>query len=235
MKGPRRRSRCARKGTREGRGFGYLETIVNNLIFGNQDAAKIGPAIEEKVRSSVGATAAVPYEVEETGISKANVASVLFDVGNVLNAGRPSRLFGFKFTLPAPGPATLHVWVERQGVGAYTGPLLYSACFPKPVAGEVTIEPHKSFGSPKFLGDPATAAKLNAVPDLAKRVDKLLRAETAMGAITVKVPRTFKLAPDGAGSVLILGTLPRMTSMGMSAEVDAGEFLAIASTIAAAI
>lgn len=208
---------------------------MNNLIFGNQDSAKIGTSIEEKVRSSVGATAPVPFELEEGGLGRTNVATVLFDMGSVLNGGRPSRLFGYRFTLSAPWPASLHVWVERQGVGAYTGPLLYSATFAKPLASEVSIEAHKSFGTPKFLGDPAAAGKLNAAKDLAKRVDKLLRSETEMGAITVKAPRTFKLAPEAGGSVLVLGTLPRMTSMGMGAEVDAGEFLAIAAAIEAAL
>jgi hypothetical protein len=208
---------------------------VNNLIFGNQDPQKIGGAIEEKVRGSVGATAPVPFEIEEGGLGKANVASVLSDIGSALSGGRTSQLFGYKFTLPAPWPTSLHVWVERQGVGAYTGPLLYSATFGKPVASEITIAGHKSFGTPKFLGDPTVAGKLNAAKDLAKRVDKLLRSETEMGAITVKAPRTFKLAPEAGGSVLVLGTLPRMTSMGMSAEVDAGEFLAIAAAIEAAL
>jgi hypothetical protein len=208
---------------------------VNNLIFGNQDPQKIGASVEEKVRSSVGATAPVPFEMEDGGLGKTNVATVLVDIGSVLNGGRTSRLFSLKFALPAPWPATLYVWIERQGVGGYTGPLLYGAAFAKPVAGEVTIENHKSFGSPKFLGDPAAAGKLNAVPDLAKRVDKLLRSETAMGAITVKSPRTFKIAPEAGGSSLVLGTLPRMTSMGMSAEVDAGEFLAIAAAVEAAL
>jgi len=208
---------------------------VNNLIFGNQDPAKIGASIEEKVRSSVGSAVPVPFELEEGGLGKTNVATVLVDIGNVLNGTRTSRLFGYKFTLPAPVPASLHVWVERQGVGAYTGPLLYSATLAKPIAGKVDIEPHKSFGTPKFIGDPGAAAKLNAVPDLAKRVDKLLRSQTEMGAITVKAPRTFTLAPEAGGSVLVLGTLPRMTSMGMSAEVDAGEFLAIAQAIEAAL
>jgi hypothetical protein len=204
---------------------------VNNLIFGNQDPQKIGASIEEKVRSSVGSTAPVPFTIEDGGMGKANAATVLVDIGNVLNGSRTTRLFGYAFTLPAPVPASLHVWVERQGVGAYTGPLLYSATFAKPLAARVDIEPHKSFGSPKFIGDPAVAGKLNAVPDLAKRVDKLLRSQTEMGAITVKAPRTFTLAPEAGGCVLVLGTLPRMTSMGMSAEVDAGEFLAIAGLI----
>ena len=208
---------------------------MNNLIFGNQDPAKIGASVEEKVRSSVASKVPIPFETEVQGLGKTNVGSVLFDMGNVLGGGRPNRLVGFNFTLPAPWPATLHVWVERQGVGAYTGPLLYSASLPKPIPGEVTIEPHKSFGAPKFIGDAATAAKLNAVKDLAKRVDKLLRTESAMGSITVKAPRTFKLAPDGGAAVLVLGTLPRMTSMGTSAEVDANEFLAIATEIAAAL
>jgi hypothetical protein len=204
---------------------------VNNLIFGNQDPAKIGASIEEKVRSSVGSATPVPFEVEEGWLGKTSVATVLIDIGNALNGTRTSRLFGYLFTLPAPVPATLHVWVERQGVGAYTGPLLYSATLAKPIAGQVSIEGHKSFGTPKFLGDPTVAARLNAMPDLAKRVDKLIRTETAMGGITVKVPRTFAIAPENGGTVLILGTLPRMTSMGMGAEVDAGEFLALAAVI----
>jgi len=208
---------------------------MNNLIFGNQDPAKIGASVEEKVRSSVGATAPVPFEIEEGGLGRTNVATALFDIGTALGGGRTSRLFGYKFTLPAPWPASLHVWVERQGIGAYTGPLLYGATFAKSIAGEVTIEDHKSFGTPRFLGDPAAAGKLNAVKDLAKRVDKLIRTESEMGAIKVKAPRIFKLAPESGGSVLVLGTLPRMTSMGMGAEVDAGEFLAIAAVIEAAL
>jgi hypothetical protein len=202
---------------------------MNNLIFGNQDPNKIGASIEEKVRSSVLSATPVPYEIEEGGLGKANVASVLFDIGSALGGGRPSRLCGYKFTLPAPWPATLHVWVERQGVGAYTGPLLYGATFAKSVNAEVTLDGNK------FKGSPSDSDRLNAVKDLGKRVDKLLRTKTDMGAITVKVPRTFKLAPEGDGSVLVLGTLPRMTSMGMSAEVDAGEFLAIAGLIEAAL
>ena len=71
--------------------------------------------------------------------------------------------------------------------------------------------------------------------DLAKRVDKLLRTEVEMGSIKVRAPRIFRLAPKDRGALLVLHTLPRMTSMGTGAEVDAGEFLGIASAIEAAL
>jgi hypothetical protein len=52
-----------------------------------------------------------------------------------------------------------------------------------------------------------------------------------MGSIKVKAPRIFAIAPQEGGSLLVINTLPRMTSMGMGAEVDATEFVEIAAAI----
>jgi hypothetical protein len=103
------------------------------------------------------------------------------------------------------------------------------------VASEISIEGHKSFGTPKFLGDATAAAKLNGARDLAKRVDKFARTEAEMGSIKVKSPRIFAIAPHEGGSLLVINTLPRMTSMGMGAEVDAREFVEIAAAIEASL
>jgi hypothetical protein len=208
---------------------------VNNLIFGNQDPAKIAASVEEKVRSSVGATTPIPYKVESTGTGPANAATVLVDIANVLGSGKTTPLLTLVFTIPGPHPTSLRARVDRQGIGGYVGSLLYSTSLAKPVGGEVTIEDHKTFGTPKFLGDPVAAAKLNATKDLAKRVDKLARTEADMGSIKVRVPRVFRVAPQVGGALLVLHTLPRMTSMGMGAEVDASEFLGIATAIDAAL
>ena len=208
---------------------------MNNLIFGNQDPAKIAASVEEKVRSSVGATAPVPYTVEGSGAGPATAGSVLVDIAHVLGSGTTTPLLTLLFQLPEPREATLRARVDRQGIGGYVGSLLYTANLVVAIAGEVTIEDHKTFGSPKFLGDPAAAGKLNAVKDLAKLVDKFLRTESEMGAIKVRAPRVFRVAPEDGGALLALHTLPRMTSMGMGAEVDAGEFLQIAAAIEAAL
>lgn len=208
---------------------------MNNLIFGNQDAAKIGAAVEEKVRKDVGAGEPLPYTVEDGGLGTTSAATVLVDIGNVLGGGRSNLLLTVIVPLPGLRDATLRARVDRQGIGAYVGGLLYSATLSKPVASEVSIEDHKTFGTPRFLGNAQAAAKLNGAKDLAKRIDKLARTEAEMGSIKVKAPRIFRIAPQDGGSLLVLNTLPRMTSLGMGAEVDAKEFLAIAAAIEAAL
>jgi hypothetical protein len=207
---------------------------VNNLIYGNQDPGKIGAAVEEKVRKDLGADSPIVYRVEDAGLAATNLASVLVDIGNVLGGGKTSLLFTLIFPLSSASEATLRARVERQGIGAYVGSLLYTATLKKPVGSEVSIEGHKSFGTPKFLGDASAAAKLNGA-NLAKRVDKFARTEAEMGAIKVKAPRIFTMAPQDGGSLLVINTLPRMTSMGMSAEVDAKEFIELAAAIEAAL
>ena len=206
---------------------------MNNLIFGNQDPGKIGPAVEEKLRKDLGATVPIDYRVEDAGLGATNLASVLVDIGSVLGGGKTNLLFTLVLPLPCAREATLRARVERQGIGAYVGSLLYSTTLSKPVASEISIEGHKSFGTPKFLGDATAAAKLNGARDLAKRVDKFARTEAEMGSI--KVPRIFAIAPHEGGSLLVINTLPRMTSMGMGAEVDAREFVEIAAAIEASL
>ena len=71
--------------------------------------------------------------------------------------------------------------------------------------------------------------------DLAKRADKVLRTETEMGSIKVTTGRVFRLAPAEGGSVLVLGSLPRLTSMGMSATTDAKDVLELAAMVNAAL
>jgi hypothetical protein len=120
-------------------------------------------------------------------------------------------------------------------VGAYCGSLVFVFRLAKACAGDVSIEEHKSFGTPKFIGEPMGAARLNAVKDLAKRADKVLRSEADMGSIKVKAPRVFRLSPANGGALLVLGTLPRLTSLNTSATTDAREIMDIAAAVQGAI
>ena len=167
--------------------------------------------------------------------ASASVGSVLVDIGHVLGSGQTTLLLTVEIDLPGGRPATLRANLLRQGVGAYCGSLVYVFRLAKAVAGEVGFEEHKSFGTPKFTGDAAAAARLNGAKDLAKRADKVLRNEAEMGSVKVKVPRVFRLTPADGGSTLVLGTLPRLTSMGMSATTDAREILEIAAAVEAAL
>jgi hypothetical protein len=208
---------------------------LNNLVFGNQQPEKLAASVEEIVRKDIGSATPLPYRLLDVVTGSATVGSVLVDIGHVLGSGQTAPLLTVELDLPGPQPATLQAQVLRQGVGGYCGSLVFVFRLAKPVAGEVGFEEHKSFGTPKFTGDAGAAARLNAAKDLAKRADKVLRSETDMGSIKVKVPRVFRLTPADGGSVLVLGTLPRLTSMGMSATTDAREIVDIAAAVGAAL
>jgi hypothetical protein len=208
---------------------------MNNLLYGNQQAEKIGPQVEEKVRKETGSASPVAYSVESGEAGSTSAGSVLGDVARGLFGGKTNTLFTLVFDIATPRAAQLRTTVIRQGVGAYVGSLLYSTRLSKPVKSEVSLEPPKTFGSSKFIGDADAGAKLNAKGDIAKRVGKFARTKTEMGSITVEMARLFKIVPQDAGSLLIVNTLPRMTSMGMDAAIDAKDFFEIAAMIEAAL
>jgi hypothetical protein len=204
---------------------------VNNLVYGNQDPQKLAAGVEEVVRKDTGSSTPLTYRIVDAAGGSATVGSVLVDVGHALGGGEVTPLLVMELDLPGARPSTLRATLVRQGVGAYCGSLLYLFRLAKPVGGEVGFEAHKSFGTPKFTGDADAAAHLNGAKDLAKKADKVLRSEADMGSVKVKLPRTFSLAPADGGSMLVLGTLPRLTSMGMSATTDAKDVLEIADLV----
>lgn len=208
---------------------------MNNLVYGNQQPDKLAAGVEEIVRKDLGSPTPLPYRVLDVADGKATVGSVLVDIGNAIGSGQVTPLLTVEIALAGTQPATLQAHLIRQGVGAYCGALTYVFGLSKPITGEVGFEEHKSFGTPKFTGDPGLAARLNGVKDLAKRTDKVLRSETDMGSIKVKVPRVFRLAPANGGALLVLGTLPRLTSLNTSATTDAREIMAIAAEVLGAL
>jgi hypothetical protein len=208
---------------------------VNNLVYGNQDPQKLATGVEEIVRKDLGSASPLPYRMLDVAAGKATVGSVLVDIGNALGGGASTPLLTVEIDLPGAIPGSLQAQLIRQGVGAYCGGLVFAFKLTKPVAGEVRFEEHKSFGTPKFIGEPGAAGRLNGAKDLAKRADKALRTETEMGSIKVKTGRVFRLAPAEGGSVLVLGSLPRLTSMGMSATTDAKDVLELAAMVNAAL
>jgi hypothetical protein len=207
---------------------------MNNLAYNSQDAASVGPKVEEKVREELGASAPLSYQVETGEAATATVGSVLGDIGSALMGGAENMLFRLNFDLAQPRPANLQVSVNRQGIGSYVGMLVYSAQLSKPVGGEVALEEPKFFGKSKFTGD-AAAAKLNANGDLIKRANTFARTESQSGGLTLKIKRSFRLLPHEANSLLVIGTLPRPIKMGLSATVDAKDFFDIAEMIEKAL
>lgn len=195
---------------------------MNNLAYNSQQPEKVGAQVEEKLR-------------KETGAAATSAATVLDDVAKGVFGGRPDLLFTLVFDLSTPRPAQLRASVDRQGVGCHVGVLLYSAQLSKPVKGEAVLEAPKMFGGSKFGGDAETAGKLNAKGDLLKRLGKLVRTEAEIGGLTIKAERLVKVAPTGGGSLVLISTLPRPTSMGMDATLDAKEFFDVLAMMEAAL
>jgi hypothetical protein len=208
---------------------------MNNLAYNSQDAAIVGPKVEEKVREEVGAGAPIPFQVEMGDAGKATVGSVLKEIGGALVGGKDETLFQLQFDLPQPRPAQLQVNVNRQGIGSHVGLLLYSAKLSKPVFGEVALEDPKFFGKSKFTGDAAVCGKLNANGELIKRANNFARVESQSGGLTLKINRCCRIVPHEGGSMLVVGTLPRPIKMGFNATIDAKDFFDIADMIEAAL
>jgi hypothetical protein len=208
---------------------------MSNLAFGNQNPEKIAPVVEEQLRKELGTTTPVPYEIEPGEGLQTTLGTALGEVLGTLVGGKEHLLFTIHFHLPGTRLAELRVHLNRQGIGAHAGALLYTSQLARPMSGEVTLEAPKTFGSSKFVGAPTVCARLNTHGDLLKRLGKLARTESQSGGITLKMPRICKIVPHDAGALFILNTLARPTGMGFGANMDAKEFLELAALLEAAL
>ncbi len=207
---------------------------MNNLAYTSQDPQNVGAKVEELLRKEVGAENPLPFTVVDAGGVDTGAATFAVDAMRVLFGGKTTVLFTLVFDVAQPRPFRLEAHAIRQGVGSHIGALLYSAPLSKPVSAASVLGEHKTFGSPKFSGDAAASERLNR-GDLSKRADKFARSSSNIGGFETKLPRVFQVAPDGDVAVLQACTLPRATSMGMGASMDAKEFCDLAALVEAAL
>jgi len=201
------------------------------LAFNGQKPDVVAPKIEDSLRTELGATAALGYSIESGDVAPTTAGTVLKEgLGLLLGGRKESILFTVHFSLPAPRPLTLAVHVARQGIGSHVSGLLYSASLSKQAPGEVTLD-----DKGKFQGEASLAAKLNGDKALVKRCVAFSRTAANLGGVDVTVPRFFKLAPEGNGSALVVGTLPKVGMLGFKVTLDAKEFLELAPAIEALI
>jgi len=128
----------------------HSEGLMNNLIYGNQQPDKLAASVEEIVRKDLNASDPITCRIVSSEAVPASVASVLTDIGNVLGNGSTTLLLSLELDLPGPRKATLLARLLRQGIGCYCGSLLFTIVLSRSIDSEVTIEGHKSFGSPSF-------------------------------------------------------------------------------------
>lgn len=225
---------------------------MNNLAYNSRDPQTVGPKVEQLIRKEVGAPGPLAYTVADGSPEPYTVGSAL---KTALVGGQLQSVFDLNFELPPPRPARLQVSMYQLGTGCLAGATLYSARLSKSVGGEVALEPPagvlrdaalKTHPNPylvnwftrsnsKFVGDPETSAKLNANGGLLKLANKVARTESLSGGRTLKRDRLLKIVPDGQGCALIVGSLPRTTSVGFSATVDSKDFFELATLIEQAL
>jgi hypothetical protein len=202
---------------------------MNNLAYNSRDPQTVAPKVEELIRKELGAAGRIPYTVADGAAEPYTVGSAL---KTALVGGGLQSVFLLNFQLPPPRPTCLQVSMDQMGVGCLAGSTLFSTRLSKSVAGEVTFESPAGFrGKSKFAGNSEASAKLNANGDLVKLANKFARTESTFGGRTLKRDRLLKIAPDGNGCLLIIGSLPRTTSMGFSATVDSHDFFELATLI----
>ncbi len=203
---------------------------MNNLAYGSQDKQSVASKVEELLRKELAAPAPVMYAVEDEGAGEVGARTMLKDVRTSLLGGSATPLFTIHFQITQPRVAGLDVHLNRQGVGCFTGALVYSTALAKPIGGEV------SFGDDgKFSGDATAAGRLNARKDLLKKCSAFAVTKGGLTSFEMKIPRILKIAPREHGAEIVAVTLPRSKSMGFSASLGSGEFFELASEIDAAL
>ncbi|MEI6123130.1 MAG: hypothetical protein WCQ95_05815 [Bacteroidota bacterium] len=204
---------------------------MNNFAYQSQKPEVVAPKIEEILRKDLGCTQPLPFSVDaQDAPNDGMLGAILKDSRAYLFGGKEKLLFTVNFDLDKPQPATIHVNVNRQGIACHAGSVVFSTHISKTVKGEVSLEGPKMFGTSKFVGEPDACAKLNSNKALLVLVDKFARTKSDIGG-GMKMERFVKMEPSPEGATLVIISLPRATSMGMSATTDASQFFEIAQLL----
>jgi hypothetical protein len=201
---------------------------MNNGYYQSNKPEVVGPKVAEVIAADLG-LANVPFEIELTDAPKLGAGGLFREAVSNIFGGTQTLLFTVCFDLKQPRPMTVHVRVDRYGVGSNLASALFSTTLSKPITTEAVLEDPKTFGSSKFTGDPAAIAKLNANKDLIKRAGKFARTEW----LKISAPRMFKIAPQDGAAVLLAATLPRSYAMGFKVTYDVAEFAELAALVEA--
>ena len=156
---------------------------------------KAGADFEKMIRKELGASAPIPWNVEEV-----QQKSTLHSVGEFLAVlGGSLNVTGrFVYNLPAPRPCQLHVGTTQPGINTFPAILQFVGELSKPIAGKVTFEQ----GS--FRGDPSICAKLNGNKDVLSLASNLYRGKVTVSRVSVSIIPALEVFGDGQASHLTI-------------------------------
>jgi hypothetical protein len=207
---------------------------VGTFVYFTQILTDLAPPIEAVVRHDVGSATPLPYDFVDDPEVAAGAKATEDDWRHRLGLGWTS-VGTIRFSLPWPLGASLTMRLVQFGLGTYVGSLRYAIELDRDLDANATFERDTHRGGPTFVGRTA-AARLNATPELAKRVTAILREEFMSGTLWVRGDGCgMTLSQGEPGSMLDLWTYGRNDFFGRNATTDAGRVLEIARVIQATI
>jgi hypothetical protein len=216
---------------------GYHLMVTLEVFYRTTDPNIVVPKLEQLVRADVGALSPLNYSVTGVAEKKSATREYMSQFALGLVGGAMPGLLTIEFELPANRMAWLRVTAGHTRDLTYCGPMTYLLSVDRPIGGEVGFEKRKALVvAPKFTGGP-DAGKLNAVPGLADRVDKVLVPKIIVGMGSLELKPVFRLVPSSEGTRLLIRTLPlvKMHFNSVSGSTNAGEVLKICAAIEAAL
>lgn len=210
---------------------GYArEGTMGTFVYFTQILTDLAPPIEQVVRTDVGSTTPLAYAFVDDPEVGARAQGSDGDWRHRIGLGW-TPVGTIHFSLPWLLGASLTVRLVQFGLGTYVGSLRYAIDLDRDVDANVTFERDKHHGGPAFVGGTA-ASRLNAEPDLAKRVAAVLREEFMSGTLRVRGDGCgMTLSQGEPGSKLDLWTYGHNDFFGTHATTDAGRVLDLARLI----
>lgn len=207
-----------------------------DVFFKTHDPVAGARQMEELVRADLACSSPVPYGI--FGVQgAASKHPALSDYALRALGGRPTSLYSIEFELPGQRRALLLASMMRNADWAYCGSLAYSVLINRRIPQEIGFEKRKAVViGPHFVGGEA-AEKLNRVPGLTGRTNKILEESMFVATALLKQPPILRLSPADEGTWLLIRTLP-VVKMGMrsrTATTNAGKVLQLAADIEAAL
>jgi len=203
---------------------------VGTFVYSTRILTDLVRPIEEVVRDDVGSATRLPYAFVDDPHGAARSSRTDHDPRHRIDLGWTS-VGAIRFDLPWTLGASLTLHLVQFGLVTYVGSLRYAIELDRTVDSNVTFERDRDRGGPTFVGGTATS-RLDASPDLAKRVAEVLRKEFMSGQLWVRGDGCgMTLSLGAAGSKLDLWTYGRNDFLGRNATTDAGRVLEIATVI----
>lgn len=202
---------------------------MGKLAFSSHNREKIIAQAEQVLREELNAPSPIPFTIEE-GNATQGAHAILNEIRRATFGGQyaANQLFMLHFRLADSRIATLDVPINRAGVGAYAGGLLYATTLHISLPSAIALQPGKQS---TFSGDQAASARLNTDAELLRCANGFLRKSMAVSGLAAKIEPFLQLLPQSDGVLFLAHTFPKSIKFGFASLFDTKTFFDIAASI----